>query len=79
MARDVATKVINGDCCGNGVVEVKCPYCAKDDTIEDYAASRQACVIQEKDIVLRKDHAYMYQVQTQMYVCNVDFVDCFVD
>ena len=55
------------DCCGNGVVEVKCPYCKKDsnpDTAD--------CLVNGS---LKKDHQYYYQIQLQMSVCNVEHVD----
>ena len=55
------------ECCGNGVVEVKCPYCKKDsnpDTADGLVNGS-----------LKNDHQYYYQIQLQMFVCNVEHVD----
>ena len=48
-------------CCGRGVVEVKCPFCFKDDLPEDDNNS-------EGTWKLKTDHSYYYQVQLQLYV-----------
>ena len=58
------------DCCGYGVVEVKCPFC-KNNSNADMAD----CLV---DGSLRKDHEYFYQIQTQMFVCNVEHADFIV-
>ena len=54
-------------CCGDGVVEIKCPFCAKDSDPELSAFL--------KDGHLPCSHQYYYQVQTQMLVCRVEFAD----
>ena len=51
-------------CCGDGVVEIKCPFCAKDSDPELSAFL--------KDGHLPCSHQYYYQVQTQMLVCCVE-------
>ena len=58
-------------CCGDGVVEIKCPYCTKDSDAE------LATFIEEG--ILPSTHQYYYQIQTQMLACHVesaDFVVC---
>ena len=55
------------DCCGDGVVEIKCPYCTKD-TDADLAT-----FLEEGE--LPPTHQYYYQVQTQMLACRVNFAD----
>jgi len=71
--------LVRCDCCGNGAVEVKCPYCARDSTVEEYATSTErsrTCLSKDGDsLTLKKDHGYMYQIQTQIHVCNVEFAD----
>ena len=52
------------DCCDYGIVEVKCPYCKKD--------SNPDCL---ENGSLKKSHQYYYQVQLQMFVCDVGHVD----
>ena len=54
-------------CCGEGVVEIKCPYCTKDSDPELSTFL--------SDGSLPSSHQYYYQVQTQMLVCNVEFAD----
>ena len=55
------------DCCGSGVLEVKCPFCTKDSD-PDMAK----CFV---DGSLKKKHQYYYQIQTQLFVCNADYAD----
>ena len=46
---------------------MKCPFCVKD------------CLPQEDQKngqwILRRDHTYYYQVQTQLNVCNLSYCD----
>ena len=40
--------MVSCDCCGSGIVEIKCPYCAHDSTVKEYATTEQsACVTME--------------------------------
>ena len=65
------------DCCGDGLLEIKCPYCVRELTLPELAASNVKTCLAEEDgaFSLKKDHDYMYQVQTQLHVCDVDYVD----
>ena len=69
--------MVSCDCCGCGVVEIKCPYCARDSTIDDMTAGGvKTCLEKEGEYVfLKKDHEHMYQIQTQISVCNAEFAD----
>ena len=70
--------LVSCSCCGNGVLEVKCPYTLRHSTIENYAKDPNSClsVLKETgDVQLDRDHEYFFQVQTQMYVCEVDYCD----
>jgi len=68
---------INCDCCGRGVVEIKCPYCHRNDTIESAVKEDKNFCIKEQNGSLQLDHnhCYYYQVQTQMFVCDVKYSD----
>ena len=55
------------DCCGYGVIEVKCPYCKKDSNPD-----AGNCFV---DGSLQKNHLYYYQIQLQMFACNMDHAD----
>ena len=68
---------IQCDCCGKGVVEIKCPYCHCFDTVECGAIDKESYLVPDADGSLHIDctHAYYYQIQTQLFVCNVDYGD----
>ncbi|XP_069109472.1 uncharacterized protein [Argopecten irradians] len=63
--------IVTCDCCGNGVVEIKCPYCVKDKDLKD--AGTQLNFL--RDGKLKSNHKYFYQVQTQMLVTEMDYCD----
>ena len=67
--------MVSCDCCGKGCVEVKCPYCHKDDTVEQACSDPKFCL---QDNKLKTSHPYYAQVQTQMNVCGVDYCDFFL-
>ena len=50
-------------CCGYGVLEVKCPFCTKDSDPDTAKFLNSGS--------LQRNHQYYYQVQTQMFVCEV--------
>jgi len=54
-------------CCGEDVVEIKCPYCTKNSDAE------LATFLEQGE--LPTTHQYYYQVQTQMLACHVNFAD----
>ena len=61
-----------------GVLEIKCPYCHRDDAIESAASKDTNFCLKKQDdgsLVLDHGHAYYYQVQTQLFVCNANFCD----
>ena len=64
-------------CCGKGVVEVKCPYKYKDKSFKE--ASEESTFYLSctagGGFTLKNKHAYYYQVQLQMKVCEVDYCD----
>ena len=63
---------VHCDCCGSGVVEIKCPYCHRHDS----AIENQPCLVDNGDrLQLDCSHAYYYQVQTQIFVSNIDYCD----
>ena len=64
-------------CCGKGVVEVKCPYTLKDKTIlEKCKTDTNFCLTMVGDkFTLKKTHQYYYQVQAQIFLCNVSYCD----
>ena len=64
-------------CCRGGVLEINCPYCHRKDTIQSTANEDNNFCLKEQNRLLRLDHAhaYYYQVQAQMFVCDVKYSD----
>lgn len=52
----------------NAVVEIKCPYSAKMDTIENWKLTSNSCL--GLDGLLKPKHDYYYQIQMQMAITN---------
>ena len=69
--------IITCDCCPKGVLEIKCPFCHRGESIAAAITSDKNFCLTEVDgqISLDHCHAYYYQVQTQIFVCNVDYCD----
>ena len=58
---------IHCECCGPGVLEIKCLYCVSNDepSSAPYLVNGKLC----------RNHMYFYQVQTQLYVCSANYSD----
>lgn len=55
------------------LVEVKCPYSARDFSIEEAVSKCKGFCLEKREsggFALKKVHEYFYQVQTQMHVCK---------
>ena len=59
------------------MVEIKCPFCHRNDAIVESSDDKQFCLKKDSNNCLQLDHlhAYYYQVQTQIFVCEVDYCD----
>ena len=64
-------------CCTQGVVEIKCPFCHRNDAVAESSHDVQFCLKKSSNGCQYLDHAhaYYYQVQTQMFVCEADYCD----
>ena len=62
--------VVHCECCGHGVIEIKCPYCIRD---EDPGTA--SCLLDGK---LSHKHAYFYQVQTQLFTSSASYADIII-
>ncbi|XP_068711903.1 uncharacterized protein [Montipora foliosa] len=60
-----------------GGLEAKCPYCKRGMTVEQACKDPNFCLYIDDDGLpkLKFGHKYYYQVQGQMYVCNLEWVD----
>jgi hypothetical protein len=68
--------IIECDCCGKGVLEIKCPYCKRGKALEEASEDTAFCL--EKvgaDLSLKKDHPYFFQVQGQMMLTDTTYSD----
>lgn len=65
-------------CCGSGVIEIKCLFCAKDLTINEAAnTAPNFCLKLDEhgSMRLKWGHAYYYQVQMQLFVTDKTYCD----
>lgn len=70
--------LVQCDCCGLGVVEIKCPFCVNQASFEVAVdKSKNFCLDQlpEGIFKLKHDHSYFYQCQLQMFVTKRNFCD----
>ena len=61
-----------------GDIGIKFPFSRKETTLKDAAVDKAFCLKQqpgEEELHLDHHHAYYYQVQTQLFVCNVEYAD----
>ena len=67
--------IIDCDCCGNRLVEIKCPrkYSAG---LEGWENDKNFAIDSSKNV--KKDHPYFAQMQGQMVLLRVRFCDFFV-
>ena len=66
-------------CCGNGLLEIKCPFVLKDKTITEQLLNSNFCLEEVNgQLMLKRDHAYYYQVQCQLAVSEASYCDFFL-
>ena len=64
------------DCCGEGCGEVKCPYCLKDTDLKDYPEKSNSCLnLANGATSLKREHAYYYQSQQQIFTTGYNYCD----
>ena len=72
--------IVQCECCGNGVLEIKCPYNAREHSISD--AVLEGIIdfldITPHGIVLKQSHQYYYQIQAQIAICEASYADLVV-
>ena len=64
-------------CCGSGILEIKCPWVARDKLINEYVLQPESCLEfdEHSKIILKKNHIYMKQIQHQMFVTGRSYCD----
>jgi len=59
-----------------GGLEIKCPYSKQGMCVEDACCDKQFCMTMHSgEPALKTNHQYYYQVQGQMFVCSLAWVD----
>ena len=68
--------LVRCSCCGSGTVEVKNPWTSRKLAVTDFAKQSTSCLVEEDGkVVLKKQHNYYSQIQTQLYCTNRDYCD----
>ncbi|KAM4545914.1 uncharacterized protein PAE49_018376 [Odontesthes bonariensis] len=64
-------------CCGNGCLEVKCPFKHQNTSISEACTTDKHFCLQITDgkVTLKNTHRYFYQVQTHIFVTGSEFCD----
>ncbi|KAM4537015.1 uncharacterized protein PAE49_021422 [Odontesthes bonariensis] len=63
-------------CCGDGLLEIKCPFSGKDVGLQAAAENRGFCLqLSNGAYNLQRDHGYYYQVQAQLFVTGKQHCD----
>ena len=67
--------LISCDCCGKGVVEIKCPFRCKEESIREVASKGDFClkVSSNGELSLDTTHSYYYQIQLQMFLSSTTY------
>lgn len=72
--------LVECDCCGKGLLEVKCPWTVKDGHLADLLCKSDSCLIEcNDDLKLKTTHRYYYQIQLQQVVWQREYCDCAVE
>lgn len=66
---------VSCDCCGEGVVEIKCPYCVRSSNLDAYSGTSSCLEDTGEGKTLKKKHPYFYQVQAQIHLCGKEYAD----
>lgn len=67
--------LISCTCCGEGILEIKCPFSLKDAT-KNELLSKSTCLTMSNNVSqLKKDNAYYYQVQAQLFISEKKYCD----
>ena len=67
--------LVECDCCGEGVVETKCPWTHRTLTVHELAALKDSYLTGSEHLTLRQDHPYYAQVQLQMFCTKRKYND----
>ncbi|XP_065068875.1 uncharacterized protein LOC135694115 [Rhopilema esculentum] len=68
--------ILSCQCCGLGVLEIKCPWSSRDLDISEYINKPDSYLIKDDgSILLKPKHQYWYQVQHPMFTTGANYCD----
>ena len=68
--------IVSCKCCGNGVLEIKCPYLCRDTSFRGKATESTFFLDKiDGELTQNMNHAYYFQVQAQLKLCNAKYCD----
>lgn len=72
--------LVSCKCCGNGVIEIKCPFCQRDKDLTECMKNKNFCLESTPDgkHQLKGNHPYFYQVQVQLFCTGRSHCDFIV-
>lgn len=47
--------VVSCTCCGEGIIEIKCPFCKKDMSVTEAATDSKFCLVKSEDVLARQN------------------------
>ena len=65
--------MVSCTCCGEGILEIKCPYSLREASIKESCGKGDFCLSAEGE--LKQSHQYYHQIQLQLLVTKRDFCD----
>lgn len=68
-------RLVSCSCCGEGVLEIKCPYSVRNEDPTKVQRSTFCLKPCAGSLKLSQSHYYYYQIQGQMMVCDVRYCD----
>lgn len=67
--------IVSCKCCGKGIIEIKCPFCLKDKSLDQIGSGFCLDKADNGQFFLKRDHQYYYQIQMQLNVTQVKYCD----
>ena len=72
--------IVSCECCGEGCLEVKCPFSYKDKFITESLTDKNTCLNKTKngEIQLDRNHSYYYQTQLQLFATQISYCNFYI-
>ena len=67
--------VVKCDCCGDGIIEIKCPYKHQQSHPHNVKDNKFCLEQVNGQMLLKKTHEYYYQIQGQLAICEMEYCD----